>query len=370
MGNHVTPKRTALILCIIIALFIVFDVVFWKNSIESSHTPYNLILISIDTLRPDHLGVYGYDKNTSPNIDAFAKQALVFTDTHTLVPATYPSFTSLMTGLSPFTTSVYNNGTTEVSKDGKRVVLENKGNPRLKDNIMMMAEALLQAGYTTAGFVGNPVLGDEFTGMGKGFETYTTFYEPKNGVEANAQAAAHAVDFLQSQNQAKKPFFLWVHVLDPHSPYTPSIDVACKMNEAACATIKEKGLHTLEDERKSLEGCQEKGLSQSTTDIYEALYDGEIRYSDGLVGQVFDTIKRMGLEKNSIIVFYGDHGEGFDHDYYFDHGGVLYESATHIPLIISTPDYRGTEHQTAYPVTNTEVFPTVLQLLHLRTPLP
>lgn len=370
MSKPFTRKRTALVLCVMIALFVVFDIVFWTSKIASARTPYNLILVSIDTLRPDHLGVYGYNKNTSPNIDAFAQHALTFTDAHNLVPATYPSFTSLMTGLSPYQTGIYNNGTTQVSKDGRRIVLQNRGNPHLSESEVTMAQVLQQAGYTTAGFVGNPVLSDEFTGMGKGFGTYTVFDEPQQGIEANAQATQHAVAFLQAQSQTQKPFFLWVHVLDPHSPYTPSVDVACKMDPSSCATIKQKGLQVLEQERKSLQECQANGLPQSTVKTFEALYDGEIAYSDRLVGKVFDQIKSLGLEKNSVIVFYGDHGEGFDHDYYFDHGGVLYDSATHIPLIISSPDYHGAEQKTAYPVTNAEILPTILRLLHLKTPLP
>lgn len=369
MSNNITRGKTTLLFCILIALFIVFDVFFWKSKIEGTNTPYNIIILSVDTLRPDHMGVYGYDKNTTPNIEAWAKNATIFTDVHTVVPVTYPSFSTLMTGISPYTTGIYNNGTTKVTQDGKRIVLSNKGNPKLPANITTFAQVLHNNGYTTTAFVGNAVLHPEFTGLDRGFDKYNTiYYQNERKIDSDTEVAQKALAWLQDHENTSQPFFLWMHLLGSHAPYTPSAEFACKFNQAYCSEIAQKGLVALEKERNSFQECSLSGVQkeQSRVGLFETLYDGEIGYSDSLVGTMLDEIKRAGLDKHTIVVFYGDHGEGFDHDYYFNHGQVLYESAVHIPLIIAAPDAKNDIHTISAPLSNTQIFPTLLDLLHIK----
>lgn len=171
---------------------------------------YNFILISIDTLRPDHMGVYGYNRNTTPNIDNFGKKAYIFTNAYTQIPQTYPSFSALMTGIDPINSGIYRNKNRIDVNDGK-----------ISPNTKTLAKIFHENNYFTAAFITSPTLDDNLTNLSSGFDEYN--YYP---VDVDKPDANKYYDSLKKispiiKSYQNKKFFLWIHLMDPHSPYFP-----------------------------------------------------------------------------------------------------------------------------------------------------
>lgn len=283
-----------------------------------THKPqkqYNLILISIDALRPDRMGVYGYQNKTTPNIDAWAKQAAVFSNAISVAPFTITSFTALFTGKHV------------TNLKGQKARLEfNTSNASL-------AEILKKQGYTTAGFVQNKLLFKDSSQLHLGFDQYTDYNEEKK-IEAGL------IDDVKNWivSHSSKKMFLWVHVMPPHYPYVPYYPYICAKSEKDCDEVKNTDLVEMKKEVEAVTGCNKKSLTpHGLNDLQNLLYDSEVNYSDYLFGQILAQIKKSRLDKNSIIVLYSDHGEGFDHNYYYAHAENVYQSTIRIPFIISHP---------------------------------
>lgn len=320
----------------------------------------NVILISIDTLRPDHLKVYGYPKDTSPNITAWAeKDAYIMQGMYTQVPMTYPSFAAFMTGVSPFESHIYNNGMISEDENNNFTLYLNPGFNPISSSTPTIASSLQSKGYVTAAFIENSALRNNETDLGRGFNIYQVAGESTDEINVTDKA----LEWMQDESGEDKPFFLWVHYLDPHEIFTPESENACKFNQADCSVISSRGIEALGEYAKDKMGCQIQALPQKEVKIQEALYDAEIYQTDKSVGRLLSIIKERGLDKNSIIILYSDHGEGFDHNYYFAHSNVLYESAVRVMLMISRPGVKAGGQKILTPITNTDIFPTLMELL-------
>lgn len=353
-------KLPVLLLAIFCSLIGILGIYLYKMNNSIICKDCNVILISIDTLRPDHLGVYGYGKNTSPNIDEWAKESLVFTNMHTVVPITYASFVTLLTGEHPFRTKVVTN---RAEND-----LNFPDAPKLDKNIKTMPRYLKENGYTTGVFLSNPnasIAQKEYPnidGKKDGIDEYNFFIQDRR-----SKLLKKPFDWLK-KNKEKKLFF-WIHLLDPHSPYNPSTESLCQFNTELCDEAQKNNkrdiLSKLENQRSIYDKCENS--NEVPDDIFyelESLYDAEIADSDIVVGQILKEIKRLNIDKKSIIILYSDHGEGFDHNYNFFHGDVLYNSSTNIAYIMSIPNY---SHRIipAF-LDNTQILPTVLELLGIK----
>lgn len=313
-----------IILLFLLSLFLLSQIILKIRSQQ-----LNLLIISIDTLRPDHMGIYGYQKNTTPQIDAWAKEASVFTNVRTMIPMTYPSFATLMTGKDPLKVRIITNQGWLVS-----------------NNSITLAKILKDNGYLTAAFTTgalNPNLTNLDQGMDdqdhlffKGYyylDNQEIYYQTdRAGYESFLDQATSWLD----KNKDKK-FSLWVHLMDPHRPYLPPDDLKCKFNTKYCSYIEGRTDQQLEDEIVSNQFCQDQEVPREKVELAETLYDGGVAYSDQLVGKILTALAQKGLDKKTLVVLYGDHGEGFDHNYYFNHRDVLYESAIKIPLIVKNP---------------------------------
>jgi arylsulfatase A-like enzyme/Tfp pilus assembly protein PilF len=279
----------------------------------------NLVVITLDTTRADHLGAYGYDKIKTPNLDDLASRGTLFRRAISQVPLTLPSHTSLFTGTFPVHHGVRDNGGYFVPPAA-----------------VTLAEVLKQNGYRTAAFVSAFVL-DSKWGLDQGFETYFDDFDITKADETGmgevqrpgGQTNEAALRWMQ-RTDAKAPFFVWIHYYDPHDPYEPP--------------------------------------EPFRTEYSGRLYDGEIAYTDTLVGQVIDALKARGLLKKTIIIVAGDHGEGLGQHHEENHGVFLYGEALHVPLIITLPARAaGKVDQTVELV---DVMPTVLDLLQIARPKP
>lgn len=309
---------------VFIAVIIVGGIVWWINRSNTIPTckDCNLILISVDTLRPDHMGVYGYDKNTTPNIDAWAKNATVFNRAYTILPETWESFYTLFTGREDFFNDPQNT-----------LKLINDKNSSI-DSLQI---DLHNNKYKTSAFVTNPALESPF--FLKGFDEYnfinksgkndiTSYsYDYENSVELTAKAR----DWLEKNSKNK--FFLWLHYTNPHGPYNPPSKYICQIDKK-CDLMKYKFFLEENPPYSILKTCQENDPSQ--IQLASNLYDAEILSVDEKIGEILTLAKKLNILKKTLIVIYGDHGEGFDHDN-FSHANALYESHIRIPFIIIAP---------------------------------
>lgn len=289
----------------------------------------NYLLISVDALRADHLGCYGYARATSPTIDKLAREGRRYTTVYTSQSSTWPALTSLLTSLQPSTHGVTWNGYQFRKRD------------------VMLPEIFESQGYATSAFLAN---------MGRG--THRGFdqkYIYKDGVLINKLLRRFAAD-------SDRPFFHWVHFIGPHDSYKPP-----KPFEEAFGKVKDPTIgHHNRCAQFALDG---KHPTPDQLDDILKLYDGEIRAVDEMVARIFATLRQYNLDKNTVIIFTADHGEElFDHFNYSFHSGSMYNTTLHIPLIIwGAPELPKGGTDTT-PSSIIDVAPTILQLAGLKAP--
>jgi arylsulfatase A-like enzyme len=294
----------------------------------------NIIFITVDTLRADHLSCYGYPKNTSPSIDRFAHDAMLFENCFSQAPVTSSSFASMMTGFLPHETQVYENLS-------------------LPDELETLPEILQQLGYKTAAVISNFVLRKE-KGWSQGFEV---FDDEMRGTTA-ASITNRAIKLLKKLHNDR--MFVWIHYSDPHGAYKPPRSYAEQFQNRE---LQPRNLR-FNDSTTGWGGIPSYQRLGDHKDFhyYVSQYDGEIRYLDEHFKRLVETLKKQGLYDDALIIFLADHGEGMgEHDYYFAHGENLYNSLIHVPLIIKY----GTEltgRRRDY-VQLLDILPTVLSIL-------
>lgn len=301
----------------------------------------SVVLVTIDTLRADHLGCYGYPRPTSPRIDALAARGALFERVTTSLPRTTQSVASILTGRFP-------------REHGARGLFST-----LSEANVTLAEILRRDGYATGAFVSNMFLAPG-KGFEQGFETYSDPPRRYDGDSA-AEVTAGAIGWLRGLRPAS-PFFLWVHYLDPHWTYRP-----LPPNDRAFDSSFE-GPFTLYDDLDA--GRLTKGqvifdhpLDARQAGHVVALYDGEIAQVDAALGPLFDEVARVS--KDPVLwALTSDHGESLgEHDYHFAHGEYLYEGTLHIPLIIALSGTITPGLRSGILAQNVDIAPTILALL-------
>jgi len=310
-------------------------------------TKPNVLLLTVDTLRRDHLGAYGYSLPTSPRIDRLAKEGVLFTDAITPVPTTAPAFATLLTG-------------EHVQKHHVRM---NVGS--LPEDVPSMAEAFKAAGYHTAAFYGNEAV-EEF---GRGFDVYEVF--PRRMTDRGQESidrlgAPRSLEWLET---AKEPWFLWLHLIDPHGPYDSSPPERSAAFEYPDDPIYEKVLERSDKNwvRKALPRFQHMDDAHTVVD-YVRRYDGEIVGSDMEVGRVLDFLEEKGELDHTLVVMTADHGESlFEDEYFFQHGRILNEGSLRIPLILRHGSLPAGTTVDA-PVSLVDLYPTIATLVGLPAP--
>ncbi|MEW6363012.1 MAG: sulfatase [Acidobacteriota bacterium] len=307
--------------------------VMWGNP-EIHSTKYtsnrpNFLIISVDTLRADHLHCYGYGRDTSPTIDRFAAQGLRFANAYTSESSTWPALTSMMTSLQPSTHGVTENGY------------------RLAEGIISLAEILSSQGYTTSA-----VLANMGTAVHRGYDQRYNYKDQ--------QAVGKYLQRLRADQH--KPFFHWVHFIGPHDSYAPPKPFDTFFGPVSNPRV---GLHrTLAD----ITWSRKPPAPQQMNDII-SLYDGEIRAVDSYVKRILNELRRTKLDSNTLVIFTADHGEElFDHNNFSFHSGTVYNPTLHIPLILRLPasmPRRGAEET---PVSIVDIAPTILEIAGLKAP--
>lgn len=283
----------------------------------------NVILVTLDTTRADRLGCYGYPRAKTPNLDSAARRGVLFKQAATAAPLTLPAHATIMTGMYP-------------TFHGVRI----NGNTALSDGQSTLAEVLAGRGYETGAFIAAFVL-DGRWGLKQGFAHYDDQFDLKRYARidlASVQRPGNevmdaALNWLDVRKD--KPFFAWIHLYDPHHPYEPP-----------------------EPYRTEFGGRGQAGL-----------YDGEIAFMDEQVGRLTAWLEKTGLDRSSVLVFVGDHGEALGSHGEGTHGYYIYDYAVHVPLIVVAPLGRLAGTQIAAQVSTADVFPSILGLLGLAPPV-
>jgi arylsulfatase A-like enzyme len=308
----------------------------------------NIVIIAIDTLRPDHLGCYGYTRPTSPAIDALASESLLFEQAFAAGIPTMPSFTTLYTGLHPYRHGI-------VAHSGKR---------RLADTIMLLPQLAKERGYVTAA-CDNLVVQGEGRGswFARGYDHYSGFlYRPFG--KQSASLTDRALGFIEEYTD--QPLFLFLHYWDPHTPYGPQPPYDTLHYQPASGPLELNEVIGIAPEyyRPFLADMK---LRHSDDYAYVvAQYDGEISQVDHEVGRVIAALKARGCWENTIVVLLSDHGECFgEGNFYFDHHG-LYDAVTRIALLLRLPDQGGRRINAL--VSSEDLLPTLCELAGLRKP--
>jgi arylsulfatase A-like enzyme len=314
---------------------------------EAAGNRPNVLLITVDTLRADHVGAYGYRRPTSPRMDALAGRGVVFDQAYTYWPKTRGSFVAIMTGRFASQTGY------------------GKSHPLLLEFNPTLAGVLKGAGYETSAAVDNPNVASSL-GYSRGFDHYRETWEEKALATEMDRARAITSDGVRVLGQAKpgQAFFLWLHYVNPHAPYEPPVpwDTAFLDGGASRGPRLRPvdGFHGGASKQWAVPG---KGLGW-----YVAQYDGEIAAVDAEVGKVLDALDASAVRDRTLVVITSDHGESLgEHDYYFDHGEDLFDPSMRIPLIVAGPGVeRGRRSDVL--ATTLDLVPTVLDAVKVSYP--
>ncbi len=312
----------------------------------------NLILIGIDSLRADHMSLHGYNRLTTPHIDKLAKQGTVFEHTYSPHIPTTSGYTSMFTGQDCFSTGV--------------VALRHKGG--LDKKLVTQAELLLKHGYATScvGFEGNPA--------SRGFQKYLSYEGWGSAATGRSPKAENlnkvALPELRRLAGGKKPFFLFLRHMDPHSPYLPPAPFERMFYAGNERDPRNKSLDPVYKFKPFAdyfrdwfpEGCTDK-------EYIIAQYDGAVAYMDACLSNLFQEIETLGLMEDTLIIITSDHGETLhDHDCYYDHHG-LYDCTLVVPLVFIMPGRVPAGRRIADTCLLQDILPTTLDIMGIKSPV-
>jgi arylsulfatase A-like enzyme/Flp pilus assembly protein TadD len=303
----ISPRSFSLAAVILVGAAAILFIV-RRGTVSPPVARRNIVLITIDTLRADRVG-----RGIAPNLDRFAAGGLRFTNARTAVPLTLPSHVSLMTGTIPPVHGVRENGV------------------RFRGGVPTLVRVLRDQGYRTAAFVGAYVLDRRF-GLADGFETYDDRVHRDPNADARLEAERRGGEVVDAAlawlDKTSTPFFLWVHLYDPHAPYDPP------------AEYRTAGMHP---------------------------YDGEVRYADAQLARILERLDSRKLDDSTVRVVASDHGEGLGEHGEQTHGLLAYDSTLKVPLAIAAPGIAPREVSAA--VSLVDVAPAVLRLAGVQASL-
>ncbi|MCK5571734.1 MAG: sulfatase [Bacteroidetes bacterium] len=298
--------------------------------------PPNVLLVTIDTIRADHCSTYGYERLTTPTLSHVAEAGVLFRNAYAPMATTGPSHATLLTSLYPRTHGFVKNG----------LILDSEA--------QTLSEIMLESGYQTAAVVSSFPLAAKF-GFDQGFGHFDDAFEGHGGEPRSKEwegmvvkrhfdrdalvTTEKASDWLRLHRPSGKPFLLWVHYFDPHTPYNPA------------ESHRQLFLERTGDD--PVPGSLEHTV---------ALYDAEIRETDDALGRLLKVVDEEGLADTTVLVIAGDHGEGLMQHGHMEHGVHLYEEAVRVPLIFSWPGNLTAGIEVWEPVQLLDVMPTLLEI--------
>jgi arylsulfatase A-like enzyme len=314
----------------------------------------NVLLITIDTLRPDHLGCLGYARRTSPHLDALARRGVVFRHAITAAGRTVQSFPSILTGVYPPVHGLRHEGQSYDALEGR----------------LTLTRVLRDAGYDTFAITKGLNVG-----LHRDFELYDpdVYLDPEGKkvylpTHDDVEATRKALHWLRRRGATTRPFFLWMRYDAPHWPYQAPLPFTEMFDP------EYRGAHTFNagqdpDPRRGDIIFGLTRLPQREVEHAVAHYDGEVAYSDHAVGELLGALDAMGQTGRTIVVVTADHGEGLgEHDYFFEHGAYLYDPVVRVPLILAAPGRLPEGRVVETQGRTIDIMPTVLDLAGLPIP--
>jgi arylsulfatase A-like enzyme len=299
----------------------------------------NVLMITVDTLRRDHLSLHGYARNTSPSIDSLAERGWVFENHISHSSQTVPSTISMMVSQYPVEHGYQHVETGQFAQ----------APPRYSEELLFLAEVLSQRGYATAAFVANPFLREK-NRFDQGFDHFLGHEE---GTELTKAARQWMSAHIQNDDDA--PFFIYLHYMEVHSPYEPP-----------------RKYRALYPPPLGAEGAFTYGLAPDTSDIdlqFERnLYDAQINQVDELIGRVLSRVEKLGISGDTVVIFTSDHGEEFLEHGGFGHGTTVYGELVRIPLVIAVPGKLDDGRRVTHLTRAIDLAPSLLEWLEIPRP--
>jgi arylsulfatase A-like enzyme len=329
----------------------------------------NVLMVTLDTTRADHLGAYGYEGIDTPAFDGLAEEGVLFEEAFAQIPVTGPSHLGLFSGTGPWRHGNLLNGVP------------------VPDDIRTLPSMLLDAGYETGAFVSAYVLNGEL-GFDRGFQVYDDEFSARHGSSRllwsrlgamwNRHQDPHAVverkggDTVDlalrwlGDRSDDKPWMMWVHLFDAHGPYAPPEPFDTRYYSGDPRSAEHNSMEKVEGVADYLKDSL-KGIRD--VDWVVSQYDGEIAYADSQLQRLLSAVEARGEKQDTVVVVAGDHGESLgDNGVWFDHGDDLFSASTHVPLVISWPGQLVKGRRVKGPVELTDVLPTLTDLLRFPTP--
>ncbi|HAC78953.1 MAG TPA: hypothetical protein DCG06_01570 [Deltaproteobacteria bacterium] len=314
---------------------------------DSKHARPNVLLISIDSLRHDHLGIDGYHRDTSPYIDKLARSGAFFKNAISSSSWTLPAHVTLLTALPPQQHGVV------APADA------------LDSDALSLAEVLQQNGYATAAFVSGPFL-RSLHGFAQGFDLFDDEVSATNNLASHQDRTSPALFervrtwLMDKASRDSAPFFLFLHMWDVHYDFDPPPPYDSLFDPDYTGEITGRNFELGRDIHP--------GMSKRDLEHVIALYDGEIRYTDSYVGKVLNVLEQIGASEKTIVIVTSDHGEEFFEHGQKGHGKNLYDETIRIPLIISQPSRIRPGQVIETQVRLADIAPTVLGLVGIPQP--
>ncbi len=315
--------------------------------------PY-VLLIGIETLRADHVGCFGYSRNTTPALDAIAKEGVVFSKVMATSSWTMPAVMSVLTSLYPEV-----HGTTNYDR-------------KLPEDVTTLAEVLRENDYKTIAFVSNPTL-DGRHGFYQGFDLYDDFSvwlgfgKLIGGPNADPNLDVHQIPTNKPLTRAalrwieqhhREPFFMFVFYFDPHYDYIPPPPFDTMFDPNYDGSVDGRGI--VQEPRKS------NRPPQRDLDHIIALYDGEVRYTDSYVSKLLNAFARFGILDQTLVVIFGDHGDEFYEHGSTGHAHTLYNELIHVPLVLKWPSMIPKGKRIDALASQVDIMPTILDYLEVQ----
>jgi arylsulfatase A-like enzyme len=362
ISQRTSSKNLLAGIFLICAIVTIADAYIDRKANLPPHTPAskqpNILLIVVDTLRSDFISAYGFPHPITPNIDALAHEGVVYENAISPSPWTTPSHASLFTGQYPSRNGV----------DGRNILLD----PASKT----LAAELSRSGFQTAGFINNVYIRRQ-TGLGRGFQQYEEFwgrnecssimllvefmrekFNPREDTGAMETRKAMN-DWLHHDWTGKHPFFLFVHLMEPHAPYgTP----ASKVQKFLPPGVTPQQAAKVNQDPEIFISGQLK-MTPHDFEILTALYQNDINYVDSVIGGIIQDLRQRNLLDNTLVIFTSDHGEHFGDHGLMSHELSLYDVLLHVPMIIRFPNGRNSGTRIKETVQTIDIFPSILHFL-------
>ncbi len=305
------------------------------TSLSGKAKGMNVVVIVADTLRADRLSTYGYDRRTSPQLDELAKTGVRFDNAFVQCNFSGGSYASIFSGLYPF-----NHGVRDHPMN-------------LEDALPTLAESFKAEGYTTFGRHSHRLLVKKWN-YNQGFDDYE--------IRPSGPAAVQdTVQFLKRVGD--EPFFAFLQFMDPHFPYRPPGEFRTVFGKAP-EGFEQRHLEKARNHQLVMFGYELLGFEPEDRPYFESLYDGEILYTDAMMGKVVETLQSQGLLENTLIVFTSDHGESMgEHGTMFNHDSTLYDEILRVPLVLSSPKLFPEGRVIEELVREIDIFPSLVDLI-------